>query len=105
MPFKVNLIEKGGKERDATILKDYRERIKEILEGKPEGEPLFEKYTNKIDNHAFRREYAQNRYKELVKEKGSEDKSYRGYDPELLRKLSHDLGHNRLNVTIYNYLL
>lgn len=105
LPYKVHLIEKGGKERDATILKDYRERVKEILNDRPEGEPLFEKYTSKIDNHAFRREYAQNRYKELVKVKGYENKTYRGFDPELLRKLSHDLGHNRLDVTIYNYLL
>lgn len=105
LPYKVHLIEKGGKERDATILKEYRESIKEILNGKIEGEPLFEKYTSKIDNHAFRREYAQNRYKELVKEQGYEDKDYRGFDSKLLRTVSKDLGHNRLNVTIYNYLL
>ncbi|MCH4891400.1 hypothetical protein EZV73_27770 [Acidaminobacter sp. JC074] len=105
LPYKVYLIEKGGKERDATIIKDYRESVKEILKDKPEGDPMFKKYTSKIDNNAFRREYAQNRYRELVNEKGFEDKSYRGFDPELLRKLSNDLGHNRLDVTIYNYLL
>jgi hypothetical protein len=105
LPYKVHLIEKGGRERDATILKCDREKVKNILIGKRKGKPMFTKYTTKIDNHAFRREYAQNRYKELVKEQGSDSKSYRGFDPKILRKLSHDLGHNRLNVTIYNYLL
>ncbi len=37
--------------------------------------------------------------------KGFENKDYRGFDNKLLRKVSNDLGHNRLNVTIYNYLL
>ena len=69
LPYKVHLIEKGGKERDAKILKDDREKVREILRGKQTGVPMFTKYTSKIDNHAFRREYAQNRYKELVKEK------------------------------------
>lgn len=105
LPYKIQLIEKGGKERDATILRGDREKIKEILIGKEKEKPLFTKYTTKIDNHAFRREYARNRYKELVKEQGAENKDYRGFDSKLLIKVSNDLGHNRLNVTIYNYLL
>lgn len=65
-PFSVHLTEKGGKERDATLLEEYRSLVKEILEVKDKGTPIFEKYTKKIDNHAFRREYAQSRYKELA---------------------------------------
>ena len=104
LPYKVHLIEKGGKERNATILKDYREGVKEILNGKDDGKPLFERYTKKIDNHAFRGEYARNRYQELIKEKGSDAKDYRGYDSDALRKLTKDLGHNRLDVVVYHYL-
>jgi len=104
LPYTVRLIEKGGKERDATILKVYREEVKNILKGKADGKPLFERYTKKIDNHAFRREYTQNRYKELVKEQGSDAKDYRGFDSKVLGVLTKDLGHNRLDVTIYNYL-
>lgn len=104
LPYKVHLIEKGGKERDSTILKDYREDIKDIVKGKVDGKPLFERYTKKIDNHAFRGEYARNRYQELIKEKGSEAKDCRGYDSEVLRKLTKDLGHNRLDVVVYHYL-
>ena len=104
LPFSVHLTEKGGKERDATLLEEYRSLVKEILEDKDKGTPIFEKYTRKIDNHAFRREYAQNRYKELAEEKGFDAKDYRGYDREVLGKLTRDLGHNRLDVVIYNYL-
>lgn len=80
LPYKVHLIEKGGKERDATILK-----------GNVDGKPLFERYIKKTDNHAFRGEYARNRYQELIKEKGSDAKDYRGYDSDVLRKLTKDL--------------
>lgn len=104
LPIKVYLIEKGGKEREATILKAYREDIKSILSGKEEDKPLFDRYTKKIDNHAFRGEYARNRYKELVEEKGFDAQDYRGYDSDVLRKLTKDLGHNRLDVVVYHYL-
>jgi hypothetical protein len=50
---------------------------------------------------AFRREYAKNRYEELVKEKGFNAKDYRGYDSSVLKELSKDLGHERIDVVIY----
>jgi integrase len=70
VPVKVHLIEKGGKERDAHILVKYQENLKSVLENKEMGKPLFKSYTKKIDNHAFRREYAKNsmmRYWEIGK--------------------------------------
>ncbi len=104
LPVEVFLIEKGGKERHATILKEYQNDIKKIVRNREAGKPLFDKYTKKIDNHAFRREYAKNRYDELVREKGFDAKDYRGYDSSVLKELSKDLGHNRIDVVIYNYL-
>lgn len=56
LPVKVHLIEKGGKEREAHILVKYQENLKSVLENKEMGKRLFERYTEKIDNHAFRRE-------------------------------------------------
>lgn len=103
-PIEVYLKEKGGKERHATILKEYQNAIKEIMRNKESEKPLFGKYTKKIDNHAFRREYAKKRYEELVKEKGFDAKDYRGYNRSVLKELSKDLGHNRIDVVIYNYL-
>lgn len=103
-PIKVRLVEKGGKIRVAIIREDYREKIIDMLKSKRENQPLFERYTRKIDNHAFRREYAQARYKEISKDIAPSKKMYRGYDPEVLKVLTHDLGHNRLDVVVYNYL-
>ena len=77
----------------------YRNSSKEVL---------FNKYTEKIDNHAFRAEYARARYEELVqikKEQGEEIlQNYRGYDRDCLRQVSQDLGHNRLSVVVEHYM-
>jgi hypothetical protein len=103
LPVKVHLIEKGGKERDAHILVKYQENLKSVLENKEMGKPLFESYTKKIDNHAFRREYAKDRYQELLGNR-EDEMDYRGYDKRVLKELTMDLGHNRLDVIVYNYL-
>lgn len=103
LPVKVQLKEKGGTEREAHIICNYQEDIKRILLGKELDKPLFTKYTKKIDNHAFRREYSMTRYKEILGER--EDKNdYKGYDKNALKILTKDLGHNRLDVVVYNYL-
>jgi len=99
----VYLKEKGGKEREAPVLKAYQKAIAQIVAGRDPEQRLFEKYTSKIDNHAFRAEYAQNRYKELLN--GREDaQDYRGYDRAVIGQISLDLGHNRLNVVVDHYL-
>lgn len=103
LPVKVHLKEKGGKEREANIINTYQQDIKEILVGKQPGKPLFAKYTTKIDNHSFRREYSKARYQEILGDK-EDKKDYRGYDKEVLEILTRDLGHNRLDVVVYNYL-
>jgi integrase len=103
LPISVRLVEKGGKERYATILFQSRTEIKSIIESKNVGEPLFKKYTKKIDNHAFRAEYARNRYREILG--NCYDKNdYRGFDKDVLGVLTKDLGHNRLDVVVYHYL-
>lgn len=104
LPTKVRLKEKGGKVREANIREDYREKILVMLKGKRMNEPLFNRYTKKIDNHAFRREYAQSRYKEISKELDSNSTDYRGFDPKVLKVLTKDLGHNRIDVVVYHYL-
>ena len=104
LPQMVYLKEKGGKERHATILEEYRETLKELIKGKEEGVLLFSRYTKKIDNHAFRAEYAKERYREIIKSKGTDKKDFRGFDKECLKILTRDLGHNRLDIVIYHYL-
>jgi hypothetical protein len=103
-PVSVFLKEKGGRERQATILKEYRKALKNIIEDKPTNKPIFKKYSKAIDNHSFRSIYASKRYHELVKMKGYDSRDYKGYDKELILKVSRDLGHNRLNVVVDHYL-
>ena len=103
LPVKVQLKEKGGTEREAHMICNYQEDIKRILLGKELDKPLFTKYTKMIDNHAFRSEYSKSRYTEIFGER--EDKNgYKGYDKNALKILTKDLGHNRLDVVVYNYL-
>lgn len=70
--------------------------------------PLFEKYTTKIDNYAFRHQYALDLYKELclIKTGNGEiiKSNYRGYDKEIIAKVSYEMGHNRLSVVVEYYL-
>lgn len=103
LPVSVGLLEKGGKERYATILKESRDELKSIIESKNVKGLLFQKYTKKIDNHAFRAEYAKSRYIEILSNR-YDKKDYRGFDKEVLRVLTKDLGHNRLDVVVYHYL-
>lgn len=103
LPITVRLIEKGGKERYATILGLYRDELKSIIVSKNANKSLFQKYTKKIDNHAYRAEYAKNRYREILGER-DDQKDYRGFDKEVLIVLTKDIGHNRLDVLVYHYL-
>lgn len=107
-PVGVWLTEKGGKERVAPVLVEYREELKEILDSKPENGAIFDSYSTRIDNHSYRAEYAENRYTEVLnsmQEMGKEIvNDYRGYCSEALEIVSHDLGHNRINVVVEHYL-
>lgn len=112
------VIEKGGKYREAPCLASREAYIKENYKNigysmpmskdefrelyNSSEEVLFDKYTKKIDNHAFRREYAKELYDELKGD--SEKNNYRGYDEKTIKKVSEALGHSRLDVVIDHYL-
>ncbi len=126
----VSLVEKGGKFRNASVLSKYKEEIEKIIPNITVRMPynslameafhfkelyrtsgpkyLFSRYTKKIDNHAFRAQYARDRYEELVQQKmgqrGEILSNYRGYDRDCLRQVSFDLGHNRINVVVEHYM-
>lgn len=105
LPVSVWVKEKGGRERYAPILELYRERVAEILKESSKVGPLFEKYPKNIDNHAFRHQYAKDYYEELLQGLERPVKAnYKGYDKEVLKKVSKALGHNRVDVVIYSYL-
>jgi len=99
----VHLVEKGGRERETAILQQYQKEVAKIVESRGSDDRLLSHYTKKIDNHALRSEYSQNRYQELLD--GREDaQDYRGYDRAALEQLTLDMGHNRLDVLIDHYL-
>lgn len=69
VPVVVYLKEKGGRERYAPILREYQAELGEfLLSVVNKEEPIFYKYTTMIDNHAFRSEYANKLYDELMTE-------------------------------------
>lgn len=105
---------KGGREREVPVLREYEQRVREIVQERGE-DRLFKSIDERIDVHGLRREYAKERYKELERELGREgrelsrEESYitrdgHTYDRVILRELSKDLGHNREDVVVKHYL-
>lgn len=125
-PVSVKLVEKGGKYREAEIIKDYRQDVKSVLEerlernGYDREKPVFEHIPSRLGTHRFRQEYARETYNNYIKEHGTgtmrlsdtNEKAYeddkrtelRGYDVAALKHTTQNLGHNRLDIVIYNYL-
>lgn len=114
-----SVIEKGGRYREAPCLSSYQKQIEQkynIEERQPlEKEEfidlynkndslLFDKYTEKIDNHAFRGEYARALYNEIAENKDEIKTDYRGYDKDIVLEVSDALGHNRSSVVVEHYL-
>jgi len=98
--FFVAVREKGGRYREAPVLQKYTETIKEIVNKKDSVEDkIFEKVHSCIDIHSYRREYAQELYKELTGKDYSEYK-----DKEAVMRVSEALGHSRIEVVTRHYL-
>ena len=104
-PERVCVVEKGGRYREAEIRESYREYIQHQIEHAGENK-LFEHIPNRFPCHRYRQEYATKLYEEkLEKLENIEDRErYRGYDREILREVSENLGHNREDVIVYHYL-
>lgn len=114
-----SVIEKGGRYREAPCLSSYQGQIEQrynIEERQPlekeefidlynkSNDLLFDKYTEKIDNHAFRGEYARALYNEIAENKDEIKTDYRGYDKDIVLEVSDALGHNRPSVVVEHYL-
>lgn len=124
----VRLLEKGGRYREAVVLHSMESRVLEVVQQRTGKEiekghrydkgqflkhyrlnrhepKIFENYTKEINNHAYRRMYAEKRYEEILKSLGRQEEiNFRGYDKEVLSLLTRDLGHNRIRVCVEHYL-
>ena len=97
----VAIREKGGRYREAPVLRKYTEIIKEIVNKKDSVEDkIFEKVHSCIDIHSYRREYAQELYRELT----GRDYDSKNKDKEALMRVSEALGHSRIDVVTRHYL-
>jgi len=120
---------KGGRERVVRVVEEYKEHVLRTKQrAEEEGrERVFERIPSHMDVHGYRREYAENRYKEIerdpeqyerARERWKEWKRERGYegpdtyrrrdgrefDRAILLEVSRDMGHNRVDVIARHYL-
>ena len=123
---------KGGRNRVAPILPGMEKEVLEIVEeARAKGrEKLFERINTKMDVHSYRRQYAQNLYEIISKDRKLRDELLKAYPPRRepnvkgdtyatrrkdipnktflrddLYLVSQALGHNRLDVTVNHYLI
>jgi hypothetical protein len=99
---------KNGRPRVVNIDTKYQDQFTAMIDNleKDSTDRVVDSYNTRIDNHSYRREYAQSKYQEYLEKKGFEEKTYlQNYDPELLKKVTLDLGHERISVIVYNYLI
>lgn len=125
----IRLVEKGGKERIAPVLNEYKDRVTSIVDKAQEAtRPLFTAYDSHIDNHRFRAEYCAALLRQLEQEQArgkpwfggdlspqnyihlsGRDKycgdTYRGHPTQVVAAVSGVMGHNRLEIVFshYNY--
>lgn len=103
----ITVKEKGGKVRNALVLEKFRDELTKkinLLE-KERGSTsrLFDKYTSRIDNHAFRAEYARELYTELIEKKEFDKADFYGKDKEIVCIVSQNLGHERPEIVVQHY--
>lgn len=112
----VRVTGKGGKERVAKILPQYRNVVETRLVGLNDSDKVFRKgdIPCRTPCHAYRAKYAKDYYNMIARPLNSlakkekyicrKDKKGTVYDREALEVVSKMLGHNRLSVIVDHYL-
>lgn len=125
------ITEKGGKSRNALVLKSKQEQITKFVNdsiSKNGNQPFWNAPNKNLNTHWYRGEYAKALYNELLQAKADGQDYYggyrstfinegkyeqaikghnsttKGYDTECLALVSQSLGHNRIDVVYSNYL-
>lgn len=98
------------------MLPAYQKHVLSCAKRVKPGELIFQKgqIKNRMDEHAYRREYAQKKYEQLArsveelprKERYICRKDKKGvvYDKKAMRKVSNNLGHERISVIAQSYI-
>lgn len=118
---------KGGRNRIAVVREEYREKIESRIASTASDLPLFARVHSHADIHSYRREYAQELYKDILRDKSlksalsgvypkreeniqsdlyttqGQDNVFTGYRDDIFL-VSQSLGHNRLDVAVNHYL-
>lgn len=90
---------KGGRSREVPVLKQYQDRVREIIATRqPDERPV--ELRVRADIHSYRREYTRERYKELT----GREFDRKDYDHGAILEISQNLGHNRPDVVTRSYL-
>lgn len=119
---------KGGRDRIALVRKEHQEAIQDRLNRTGKGMKLFARINGHADIHSYRREYAQELYKDVIADESlaqdlkalypprnepnvkidtyttqGQDNVFSGYRDDIYL-VSQALGHNRLDVAVDHYL-
>lgn len=107
---------KGGKVREVEVLPQYRNHVQACAQHVGPDELIFQKgqIKNRMDEHAYRREYAQKKYELLARPLEElprrdryvcrKDKKGVVYDKKAMRNVSNNLGHERISVIAQSYI-
>lgn len=123
--------EKGGKTRNCYVIKSKQNAITDFVnqhENQKGNTPFWNSVNKNLNTHWYRAEYANHLYNDLIFSKNNKadyfngyyntfvnqsklnnaTKNYgaisKGYDTEILGIVSQNLGHNRIDVIMNNYL-
>lgn len=96
---------KGGRERFARVV----DRERDFVASLRDRDRLFEHIPNRADIHSYRRDYAVEKYRDHERAGYGTGDTYRcrdgrEFDRGILRELTQDLGHDRIEIAVSNYL-
>ncbi len=117
---------KGGKDRIAPILQQYRADVADLIARSKPNTPIVQKISHAVDVHSYRREYAQALYRDVCRDERLQAQILANLPPRIenvssnmyyahgakfcgkrdnIYVVSQALGHNRLSVSVRHYLI
>jgi integrase len=106
---------KGGRTREVPVVEKYVKHVwncRQAALSRGYEAKVFEHIPNRADIHGYRREYASSRYNEVFAKRDPGDRfkelynrqDGRTFDREVLKEVSKDMGHSRVDVIARHYL-